>query len=856
MANRLLIKIIISVGFTLCLLSCAPNAPLSLQEIDQFIDNGQLSSAEKIIKEQLLDSPDDQALRYRIGRIYLLNGNYAGADKELTLVDTSNPLHEKAQVLLLMSYIMSLDIEGGVFFVKNLTEEASEGELSPELQSLIAINYLVSGEIASFDQYVDSLSDNAPYKAVLVQVKSKILDGIIEKLDESDNSSLEWDLLSLFLKGRFYSGLNKPQEAAETFFELYRKTTGNPLSLLFAADSSLKAQDEELSKQTIGLITEYFPQSVWGQHLASIYWFGEQDYEQSLGYAESANNSGMNNISNSIVLGVSHFQLGAYESALTNLERVEDRLPPSHPAIKVLTTTRIELGLVSDAVESLNKVEANSESSNYIAASSFSILNTGNESAINSLLSSFDARKQENTFLNNISASLKLELDRKEEAIGDLKRGNETFGDLKTKKLLIHGLIANNELQQAAAYLNEWLAESPDVVEYWVLSAFMHEKNDKLEEAASALEQALSLDNENTLVKVGLIKVYGKLGESERIYTLSSSILEEMPLNKLAWSAVVSSFSEKSAITYEQFKTLLGYIDSAPINQNQKALISADVMLQANLIDEADQALETVDLAELSTENLGVYYKDKSLISLRRGDTAQGIENLKAWIENAQSEEAIINTIIALEQNEELGQAASILEVFNERSATPQTQLLEAYYMYKSDKLSEAHNKLNRISEPSNNSIGFHTLNSRVSMKLGKFTDAANSLTYLYGQAPSIEKSRDVIAANLAANSERENISFIERHLQTFEDDLSARNVLAEIYFSRDRSKAISQYEYIIEKTPDNPLVLNNLAWLYFENNELDKAHNYITKATGIVADNDSINDTLQKINAAIEDAQ
>ena len=67
---------------------------------------------------------------------------------------------------------------------------------------------------------------------------------------------------------------------------------------------------------------------------------------------------------------------------------------------------------------------------------------------------------------------------------------------------------------------------------------------------------------------------------------------------------------------------------------------------------------------------------------------------------------------------------------------------------------------------------------------------------------------------------------------------------LANLYLSQDKSKAIKEYEKLISVQANNIVALNNLSWLYMEENKYLKALEYSKQAYGINSEIPNVVDT------------
>lgn len=85
----------------------------------------------------------------------------------------------------------------------------------------------------------------------------------------------------------------------------------------------------------------------------------------------------------------------------------------------------------------------------------------------------------------------------------------------------------------------------------------------------------------------------------------------------------------------------------------------------------------------------------------------------------------------------------------------------------------------------------------------------------------------------------------LQEWLQRYPDDLQARFFLGQAHQAENRKKsAIEQYEWILEKQPDHAIVMNNLAWLYYEQSD-PRALELAERAHRISPQSGAITDTL-----------
>ena len=72
--------------------------------------------------------------------------------------------------------------------------------------------------------------------------------------------------------------------------------------------------------------------------------------------------------------------------------------------------------------------------------------------------------------------------------------------------------------------------------------------------------------------------------------------------------------------------------------------------------------------------------------------------------------------------------------------------------------------------------------------------------------------------------------------------------MLAGLYLTHDKAKAITAYANIVETQPKNVVVNNNLAWLYLEQGKVEEALIYAKRAFELAPEIANVSDTYAKV--------
>ena len=120
-----------------------------------------------------------------------------------------------------------------------------------------------------------------------------------------------------------------------------------------------------------------------------------------------------------------------------------------------------------------------------------------------------------------------------------------------------------------------------------------------------------------------------------------------------------------------------------------------------------------------------------------------------------------------------------------------------------------------------------------------------------YDATPNSDNALLLVAALEMSGKKEQAFSFLQKHVKAHNNDVQSAMLLAERQIRNDRDSAIETYEQVLTQTPDNFVVLNNLAYLAFEDNDLARAETLAKKAVSLQRENADAVDTLAQIHIA-----
>ncbi len=127
----------------------------------------------------------------------------------------------------------------------------------------------------------------------------------------------------------------------------------------------------------------------------------------------------------------------------------------------------------------------------------------------------------------------------------------------------------------------------------------------------------------------------------------------------------------------------------------------------------------------------------------------------------------------------------------------------------------------------------------------GNYKDAVNAAEQAYGKEQSSMTAIALARTRVALGDGAGAASGLQEFLKSAPKDAAARELLASLHLSaRQYDSALTESEEVLKVQPTNPIVLNNLAWLYSQKGDA-RALEYAERANALAPNAPAIMDTL-----------
>lgn len=158
---------------------------------------------------------------------------------------------------------------------------------------------------------------------------------------------------------------------------------------------------------------------------------------------------------------------------------------------------------------------------------------------------------------------------------------------------------------------------------------------------------------------------------------------------------------------------------------------------------------------------------------------------------------------------------------------------------------------MNNYFEPNADNIKLAGLRGQVYYFNKKYKEALPFLLSYYENTGDLQYVKYIYIAESFGRNKTEGANFLERHIKKYPNDVDAYFLLGNHFINSDNARALNYFKKYNELDNSNPIVLNNLAWLEFKNNNLNSARNYIDTALSITDKYAQLFDTAAQIYAA-----
>ena len=798
---------------------------------EESMNKGEFKAAIINLKNVLAVDGKNAEARYLLGVSYLNQGHWVSAEKELELAQKYN--YDLSQVIPLLSkaYYQLGDIKG----LENLVAQSEFLTLETQiiLKTFIALTFIKEEFPDKGLNYLEEVIES-DYDSKYIQLSIAWKHGINNELPQAieliDNilasnkdfaEAIEYKAFLHFKQQEMI----KSAEYFEKYIAIHPQAHELRMKLALALVYSEKYIDAE---KHVDLLLKGMPENAKLNEIKAQTRFAQNDYKKAKQYAESAVRRNSTMVIARVIAGVSAYHLQQFEAAYSNLKAVKSNLSYKHPARKLFNTLRLQLGYEDELFAELSNPNNENIDVDTLSVSAIELFKIGKPNEANALLAQAAEQFPENANISYQQGMMKF-YDKEDSAGLFFKKAVESNPELEsalTMLLLEH--LKKKEYQKAFDLAVKVETTNPELG--LTYKGIIYAKKGELALAKDAYGSVLKLNEKNDGVNFKLGQVYELENNIDAAMLSYQNALKANIRFPLAVSALlkigtkntyqdkVQEFFEtlRADNTREQMahiylasfytvqsnpemalKVLNDALSSIPNNYN---LLMFKAKVQANSKDYNSALVSLDELSKLFPNSTEVIFAKSKVLEIK-GDINGSIKG----------QEAILKLL--------------------PNSIDAKINLIQLHI--KAQSLQAAFNVLNDPSLSGSSNITIKRLKGKVAFLRKNYTKAANILNEVFATLKDSDIALELATSLQKINKNKDALKIIEAYTQnvTSEVPLDIRLKQVELLGIESPNEALDIYNLLLDKTNRHFSMLNNVAMIYVEMNEPEKAIKFAKEA-------------------------
>lgn len=816
-----------------------------LREAREFIKKGDGNAAVIQLKNALQSNPGNVAARQLLGEIYLRVGNGPSAEKEFRAAMRRGAKDTRVKILLARAFLLQGKNKEAL---EEVSVDVTDEEVRPD--ALIVRGQALLG-LRQFEKAREALADADKLKPEDVRAKiglaqsfvseGKIKEGeaeIDEALSRKPNS-----VEALVLKGELRR-LNKDLDGAvQQFDKAVKVNDKNLLARLGRAASLIDLGKDQDAQADLDTVFRRVPKHPLASYLQALILAKKKDYAAAQETLQQAGRFLDNHMPSIFLRGAISYALNQYEQAVSNLERYTQAVPNNIRARKLLGATLVRKREAARAI---------------------------------TVLEPLVTEETKDAQLLTLLGSAYMQVGKFNEGTKYFSRASEAAPDVASIRMQqALGSLAQGESDAAVGQLENAINLDPEARQATVLLALVKLRKRDFDGALIAARNLQKQMKDNPLADNLIGAAYlGKGDRKAARETFEAALRKKADFHPARMNLAQLDLQDKKVDeAKKQYETI---IEQDPKHMGAM-LAMANIAAQENDQNAVVSWLKRAGEANPTslTPNLRLiqYYgrnrEFQKAVSVARGLSNSQPDNPRVLEALGRAQTAAGEAIAAVQTYERLsslnpnsapilglvaGAQISAKDPESARRTLKDAISLDEKYMPARIALVELEASENNFdlalqlagelkAEQPDSHFG-DLLTGDVLMRQKKFKEAAAAYDEAIKKSDIATLAIRRFNANRQAGSPDDALKQLQGWVDE-KDDRGARHVLASAYLSTQRNDdAIRESEKLLAKEQENPVLLNNLAWLYQEKND-KRALEYGERAYKAAPNSAAVIDTL-----------
>ncbi len=834
--------------FTLSGCGKSASVPDMIKEAQSYQAQGKEQAAIIQLKNALQKEPNNLQARTLLGTIYLNTGNLAAAEDELHRVLQSGNHSSEVEETLGQAYLSRGEFQKIIDEVQpdaTLPPTQAAGLLVLRGDGYLGLNDLPHAQ-ASFDSALrlaptDARVQRSQARFLLVQGKTDEATQLIDKITRTNPQ----DATAWIMKGDLLRGHDAPpEEILAAYRQALVADPKNGPALASLASLYLAMGKLDQAEAEVNTYNKVLPNTLMGKYLQALIDYGNKRYPVARDDLDAVMKSAPDFMPGILLRGLTALQLNHYEEAQKDLSQFVSASPKNPYARKMLARVELKEHQPQEALKTLTPLlgaEPTDAETSALAAQIYTEL--GDFEKASKILALSAQENPQNAVLRTQLALSLLATGQEGRAISDLEAASKLDPNyLQADNALVLTYLGSKSYDKALKHTQLLISKNPKDPNFYNLQGAAYIGLNDLTAAQKSFTQALALDPAYSPAALNLAQLSVKKHDFPGAQKILESVLSHDQKNLQAMEGLAGL-----AALQGQEQTYVDWLKKASVAN--PTVLAPDIELITFYLKKK-QTAEALDLAQAAVTanpNNAAALELLAETQLNSGKNKEAIATYTKIAElNPQSAMAYLRLAVAQTLDKENEGAITSLK----KALQLQPDDLDALNRLvglelTTGKYAEAQSLAENYQRSHPKSPEGAILEGDIAFQQQRYDLAMAA----YAQAQKVFATTvgelKLDNALVQSGKPREADQHIQRWLVAHPNDLVGRNYLAARDLAENNQKsAIEQYQYILQKTPNNPLILNNLAYLYLD------THNALAletaqKAYQLAPDNPNIEDTL-----------